>query len=160
MVVILQSHSLSVAPQILPFDFGEESVNSGESASVQCLVNKGDLPVEISWFHKNRSLVHGDGIIIMKNRKVNSLTIDPVSSENAGEYTCVATNQAGSASHSAVLNVNGICRFSVFDFILQLPLNLLPFLKGVPSNPLLPLLTKSFGLKDFPFFSSSSDFAI
>lgn len=91
----------------MPFDFGEESVNSGESASVQCLVHKGDLPVEIFWLHNNRSLVDGDGIIIMKNRKVNSLTIDPVSSENAGEYTCVATNRAGSTSHSAVLNVNG-----------------------------------------------------
>lgn len=97
----------SVPPQILPFDFGEESVNSGESASVQCLVHKGDLPVEISWYHKNHPLVGGGGIIIMKNRKVNSLTIDPVSSEDAGEYSCVAENRAGSTSHSAVLNVNG-----------------------------------------------------
>lgn len=76
-------------------------------------MHKGDLPVEISWFHNNRSLVDGNGIIIMKNRKVNSLTIDQVSSEDAGEYTCVATNRAGSASHSATLNVNGILRIFV-----------------------------------------------
>lgn len=126
---------LSVAPQILPFDFGEETVNSGESASVQCLVHKGDLPVVISWFHNNRSLVDGNGIIIMKNKKVNSLTIDSVSSEDAGEYTCVATNRAGSATHSAVLNVNGTLIFIVNMHVLSL--STLISIHSTPPNPTL-----------------------
>lgn len=109
---------ISVAPQILPFDFGEEAVNSGESASVQCLVHKGDLPVDISWYHNNKSLVPNQGIMIMKNKKVNSLTIDAVSFEDAGVYTCLAMNRAGSTSHSAILNVNGICIALVLCFFL------------------------------------------
>lgn len=98
-------------PQILPFDFGEESVDSGELASVTCSVHKGDLPIEILWHHNNRSLTEGYGVTIMKNKKVSTLSIDSVSFENAGQYTCVATNRAGSVSHTATLNVNGICSF-------------------------------------------------
>lgn len=81
-------------------------------------MHKGDLPVEISWLHNNSTLTDGDGIIIMKNKKVNSLTIDSVSSENAGEYTCVAKNRAGSVTHSAILNVNGIVFFHFIVHVL------------------------------------------
>lgn len=97
--------SFTVPPQISPFDFGEESVNSGESASITCLVHKGDLPVEIWWLHNNMSITDGEKIVIMRSRMVNTLTIESVSSEDSGEYTCVARNQT---SHTAVLNVNGI----------------------------------------------------
>lgn len=48
-----------------------------------------------------------NGVTIMRNKKVSTLSVDSVSFESAGEYTCVATNPAGSSSHSAVLNVNG-----------------------------------------------------
>lgn len=98
---------LAVPPQITPFEFGDESVNSGELVSVTCSVHKGDLPIEISWFHDNRSLVDGDGVTILKSRKVNTLSVESVSFESAGEYRCVARNNAGSAAHSAILNVNG-----------------------------------------------------
>lgn len=92
----------------MPFDFGEEAVNSGEFASVSCSVHKGDLPIEIVWYHNNESVIERNGLAIMKNKKVSTLSIDSVSFESAGEYTCVARNRAGYTSHSAVLNVNGI----------------------------------------------------
>ncbi|XP_063932359.1 cell adhesion molecule Dscam1 isoform X6 [Zophobas morio] len=96
-----------VAPQILPFDFGEESVNSGDVASLQCTVFKGDLPIRITWLHKNKAIRPNDGIIISKaSRKVSSLTIDSVQEDHSGSYTCLAQNKAGNASYSTVLNVN------------------------------------------------------
>lgn len=100
-------HLLPVPPQIVPFDFGDEAVNSGEFASVSCSVHKGDLPIQISWYRNNGSMVEGNGITIMKNQKVSTLSIDSVSFESAGEYTCLARNRAGSISHAARLNVNG-----------------------------------------------------
>jgi len=38
-----------VAPQISPFSFGDEPLNRGEVASVNCVVPKGDLPLDIYW---------------------------------------------------------------------------------------------------------------
>lgn len=94
-------------PQISAFDFGEEAVNSGELVSVTCSVHKGDLPIEIVWYHMGKPISDGQGVVMMKSKKVNTLTIESVHSESAGEYTCIAKNKAGVASHSAVLNVNG-----------------------------------------------------
>ena len=92
----------------MPFDFGEESVNSGDVASLQCTVFKGDLPIRITWLHKNKAIRPNDGIIISKaSRKVSSLTIDSVQEDHSGSYTCLAQNKAGNASYSTVLNVNG-----------------------------------------------------
>lgn len=100
--------SLSVQPQIMPFEFGDEPINSGDMAIVSCAVTKGDLPLEISWLLKGKSV---DGIIGItvdgSKKRVSQLTIESVSAEHAGEYTCVARNQAGSASFSSTLNVNG-----------------------------------------------------
>lgn len=103
-----------VPPQIVPFDFGEGPVNSGEFVSVGCSVHIGDLPIDITWYHNNRTVVEVIGVTVMKNKKASMLSIDSVSSESAGEYTCVAKNRAGSASHSAVLNVNGTLTFLCF----------------------------------------------
>lgn len=104
----INASHLPVPPQIIPFDFGEEAVNSGEFASVSCSVHKGDLPIEISWYHNNNTIREQNGVTVMKNKKVSTLSIDSVSFENYGEYTCTAKNRAGSTTHSAVLNVNGI----------------------------------------------------
>uniref|UniRef100_A0AAR5PMN7 Down syndrome cell adhesion molecule-like protein Dscam2 n=1 Tax=Dendroctonus ponderosae TaxID=77166 RepID=A0AAR5PMN7_DENPD len=98
---------IMVPPQILPFDFGEESVNSGDLASVSCSVHKGDLPINITWLHDNKTVNSEFGISVFKNgRKVSSLTIDSVGEEHSGLYTCVAENNAGMDSHSAQLNIN------------------------------------------------------
>lgn len=97
-----------MAPQILPFDFGQEPINSGELTSLTCSVNKGDLPAEIIWTHNNKSVRADEGINIMKmSRKISMLSIESVQAEHAGEYRCIVKNPAGIAIHSAYLHVNG-----------------------------------------------------
>lgn len=99
----------AVPPQILPFDFGEDDINLGDFASLTCSVHKGDLPINISWLHKNISIGYVDGILISKaGKKVSTVTIDSVQDRHAGEYTCVAENSAGVARYSVNLQVNGI----------------------------------------------------
>ncbi|XP_043478441.1 Down syndrome cell adhesion molecule-like protein Dscam2 isoform X32 [Leptopilina heterotoma] len=96
-----------VAPQISPFSFGEEPVNAGEIASVQCAILKGDLPLEITWMF-NAHLIESDqsDIFIESERRRKQLTIEAVSARHAGEYTCIASNIAGSVSRTATLDVN------------------------------------------------------
>lgn len=98
-----------VPPQIVHFDFGDEPVNSGEMVSILCTVNKGDYPIDISWFLNNVSASDIHGISVLRtNKRIVQLSIDSVQAEHAGEFACVAKNPAGTATYSAVLHVNGI----------------------------------------------------
>ncbi|XP_029035488.1 Down syndrome cell adhesion molecule-like protein Dscam2 isoform X14 [Osmia bicornis bicornis] len=98
-----------VAPQILPFMFGDEPSNWGELISVTCSVTKGDQPLEISWAFNGTPIdsQHGSDVVIASTNKKNSvLTIESVAARHAGEYTCSASNRAGATTHSAQLTVN------------------------------------------------------
>ena len=79
-------------------------------ASVQCTVIKGDLPLEITWMFGDHpvGLDQRDIVISSSSKRLMQLTIEDVAAKHAGEYTCVASNAAGSVSQTAVLEVNGI----------------------------------------------------
>lgn len=109
---------ISISPQILPFDFGKNLINSGDLTSLTCSVHKGDLPMNISWTHNNRSIEFSEGISINKiGKKISTLSIDYVQEEHTGVYTCIAVNLAGKSSYSAELNVNGIVKHFILVFI-------------------------------------------
>ncbi|XP_053593565.1 cell adhesion molecule Dscam2 isoform X31 [Microplitis demolitor] len=98
-----------VAPQIAPFAIGEEPANWGEQVSAMCSVLKGDQPIEIRWSLNGEPITrqnHPDIIITRTGKKISLLSIDAVTAQHAGEYSCEASNQAGSTSHSATLSVN------------------------------------------------------
>lgn len=79
-------------------------------ASVTCIVQKGDLPLNISWAFNGKSIKdNAEGITIVRtNKRISQLNIDQVSAEAAGRYACIAENSAGQYNFSANLNVNGI----------------------------------------------------
>lgn len=108
-----------VPPQIIPFDFGEESVNEGDGVSVQCSVSKGDYPLNIMWSLNGKSIDTSEGVLIIRaSKRVSSLSIDYVLESHAGNYTCIATNRATSAAYTTVLAVNGT---DVIDFFQYIP---------------------------------------
>lgn len=113
--------TVAVAPQITPFDFGEDSINSGDSTSLHCSIHKGDLPINISWLHNNKSIGYMEGILISKaGKKASTISIDSVQEQHSGIYTCIAENKAGAARNDARLNVNGIL-LEYFGFVVVLP---------------------------------------
>lgn len=98
----------SVLPQIMPFDFGEEPANSGDMTTTQCAVIKGDFPITITWVLNNKPIHEFPGITISQtNKRISSLSIESLEALHSGHFTCIAVNRAGSASYSAILNVNG-----------------------------------------------------
>ncbi|KAL7294790.1 hypothetical protein TKK_0011722 [Trichogramma kaykai] len=109
--------SVNVAPQIKTFSFGDEPLNAGETTSIQCVITKGDFPLDISFMFKGSPIVPGgDTIISETGKRAKQLMIDSVSARHVGEYTCVASNVAGSTSHSAYLEVNVPPQIGTFSF--------------------------------------------
>lgn len=101
----------TVPPQILPFEFGDEPANAGDTASVQCVMNKGDLPANFSWSLNGRKIAQRNNMGIAfgsMSRKMSILNIDSVNGTHRGIYICHVENQAGHVNHSATLEVNGL----------------------------------------------------
>ena len=100
--------SLLEPPQIIPFTFGKPVTDSGDFAQLTCVVSRGDMPVTITWSLKGQKLNSGPSITTtMVGTRTSMLIISDVDFTHIGEYTCRATNNAGSVTHSAVLKVNG-----------------------------------------------------
>lgn len=96
-------------PKIAPFDFGDVPANFEDSSSVTCLVLSGDLPIDIQWLFNDYPINSFSGISILKaGKKGSMLMIESVNERHAGNFTCRASNSAGSVSHSAQLIVNGL----------------------------------------------------
>ncbi|XP_036142535.1 Down syndrome cell adhesion molecule-like protein Dscam2 isoform X48 [Monomorium pharaonis] len=97
-----------VAPQILPFAFGDEPASWGELVSVTCSVTKGDQPIEITWTFNGTPIDSHDTDIVVgsTNRKNSVLSIESVAARHAGDYTCTASNRVGATTHTAHLAVN------------------------------------------------------
>ncbi|KAK7068698.1 hypothetical protein SK128_024054 [Halocaridina rubra] len=93
-------------PHLIPLDFGESVFYEGDFAQANCVLQKGDLPVTLTWLF-NESLLHsGGGIQIDHIGRSSILTLDPVEGDHQGLYTCIATNIAGEEKVSATLTVN------------------------------------------------------
>lgn len=75
---------------------------------VNCVLQKGDRPVNFTWVFNDIVLQSGNGIRLDDFGKSSILTLDPVRGIHKGIYTCIASNQAGEEQVSARLVVNGI----------------------------------------------------
>lgn len=84
-------------------------MNAGDVASVTCVVTKGDFPIDISWMFQNQLIDDKREDIIVSNvgKRGKQLSIEAVKAGHAGEYTCIASNVAGSTTRTASLDVNG-----------------------------------------------------
>lgn len=103
------NYSNLVPPKMKPFTFGDDPLEAGQSASVQCAISEGDLPINISWSFNNKPLISTEDIsIAMIGRKSSGINIDIISHKHAGNYTCTGMNSAGISSYTAVLNINGL----------------------------------------------------
>lgn len=100
---------LVVLPSVVSFSFGTEPVQARQFASVQCIVSSGDLPLTILWSFNGNLVLSSDSVSISKGgQRISTLAIESVSERHAGNYSCIARNEAGVDSHTAQLRVNGL----------------------------------------------------
>ncbi|XP_046406550.1 Down syndrome cell adhesion molecule-like protein Dscam2 isoform X2 [Ischnura elegans] len=99
--------TVTVPPEITPFHFQE--LTEGARVQVQCIVQRGDLPLNITWMKNYEPLVtdHNNHIHITDFNTYSSiLTIGSVSLYHRGNYTCLARNPARSVSHTSQLKIS------------------------------------------------------
>lgn len=105
----------------MPFTFGEDPLEAGQSATVQCSVISGDLPLNIEWLFDGRIINTEDDVIVAKiSKRAGALSIESVVAGQAGNYTCLAHNAAGNATFTARLLVNGWSSMLPIAHILKL----------------------------------------
>ena len=63
--------------------------------------------MHLSWLFNGHSLVDSESLQILKVGRSSILSIDPVQGHHQGNYSCVASNPAGSEAVHASLIVNG-----------------------------------------------------
>lgn len=96
-------------PRIETFSFGGPK-QPGDVAQVACLVSQGDMPLSsFSWtFQGIDSLSKQRGVEVSRFGPTTSiLTISSVDVSHGGVYSCIVSNRAGNATHSAELVILG-----------------------------------------------------
>lgn len=73
-------------------------VNVGEKVSLQCTAEGNPVP-EVRWTFQNQNRTTG--------RQHTPLIIDKAKSADAGQYTCIATNELGTDTKTVSLTVQG-----------------------------------------------------
>lgn len=88
----------------------EEEPNWGESVQINCYVTKGDMPINFSWNFNGKTVTDQLMSIDISpyGKKSSILSIDSIDESYMGNYTCIATNKAGSSSYTMELFVKGM----------------------------------------------------
>ncbi|GFU34761.1 titin [Nephila pilipes] len=95
-------------PKIMPFHFSGE-LNEGLRVAVMCVIIDGDRPLDFKWF-KDGDLLSPEKShfsVQIFNEFTSILTIEQLSADSNGNYTCRVTNSAGSDEKSDVLTMKG-----------------------------------------------------
>ncbi|XP_049512994.1 Down syndrome cell adhesion molecule-like protein 1 homolog [Dermacentor silvarum] len=102
-------HASTDIPKLVPFSFPKEQ-QIGAAVAVTCIASRGTQPLLLTWLKNGLPInPRGNAAPKMLSASISALTIDRVDADDVANYTCRATNAAGSDSHTAELVVAGQC---------------------------------------------------
>ncbi|XP_055939181.1 cell adhesion molecule DSCAML1-like isoform X4 [Argiope bruennichi] len=90
--------------KIQPFSFPPESSIIGKRVSATCTPSSGEKS-EFKWFKNGKELTKGLSVDIRTFPDLSALVIDPLTEEDAGNYTCVVNSRGSTASYTTSLQV-------------------------------------------------------
>ncbi|XP_073953751.1 Down syndrome cell adhesion molecule 4 isoform X2 [Choristoneura fumiferana] len=100
-----------VQPKILPIQPLTNLLREGMRAAISCQILEGDLPIAFRWEKNGQPVTSSpyapSGIITRRmDEYSSSLVIEHITSLHSGNYTCIASNVAGSERFTVPLTVN------------------------------------------------------
>jgi Down syndrome cell adhesion protein 1 len=100
---------IAVAPKVVPFS-APANLQQGERTTLTCTVARGDSPLSLQWMKDGKAILPAElkSVKLLNFDEFNSmLTIESLSIQHIGNYSCLAANLAGESSVSTNINVNG-----------------------------------------------------
>ncbi|XP_076363657.1 cell adhesion molecule DSCAM-like [Tachypleus tridentatus] len=92
-------------PSLQPYEFSS-NIELGSRIQIVCNLEKGDLPVTFTWKKDGKPLSTNERVTVSSLDAFSSnLRIKKIQSEDIANYTCTATNSAGSDNFTAALIV-------------------------------------------------------
>ena len=113
---LVTSRSLSPVPPVIEEFKFDSKLQSGMRTRIYCNVAQGDQPVQLRWFKDGQAIEAASPFAVsvpgVRTRLIDEFSLALVienlaSASHNGNYSCVASNEAASVSHTATLVVNG-----------------------------------------------------
>ena len=97
-----------MAPKVVPFT-APSNLQQGDRATLTCTVARGDSPLTLMWMKDGEPIPRGKSSYKVLNfDEFNSmLTLESLNLEHIGNYSCRASNPAGTSSVETQLIVYG-----------------------------------------------------
>ncbi|KAG1677276.1 Down syndrome cell adhesion molecule-like protein Dscam2 [Nymphon striatum] len=83
----------------------DETLRFGQRLHLFCGLTAGDPPIEFTWLYNGKVLPHYLGVIVSDSTYSSTLSHQKVGRNHMGNYSCIASNSAGSATKSTIVKV-------------------------------------------------------
>ncbi|GIY51862.1 titin [Caerostris darwini] len=124
--VILEANRSDEAPILFPLMVPSTSI--GDNTDILCTLKRGSMPVTFKWLYNGQDVTSISKYKIINSDKSSHFSIGNIQPYDIGNYTCVATNNAGVDSKITSIVIEA-------SEVLSDPPVLYPLM--VPSNPTL-----------------------
>ena len=103
----------------------KQFVIEGKQILLTCQYNALPKVFEVLW-KKNQTVIARNGSVEINDSRVAiphysesqvQLSINTATSQDAGNYTCFATNDVGSSSNATTIVIQGTYMYSMFDLV-------------------------------------------
>lgn len=135
-----------------------------EYFQISCSAIYGDFPIKFSWLFRNETIIGSENIRIEFTKRGSMLSIESVSGDNAGVYTCIASNHAGATNTSTELIVKGLNKnlenilfILIFMIAIMITYFYMIFQTVAPKVSLVTTGTNPFYIDDFVQFICSAN---
>ena len=107
-----------VSFKIQPFSFPTTSI-IGKRVITTCATTTGGK-VDFKWLKNGKEIVKNSKINVRSFPELSNLIIDPVTDDDSGNYTCIATARGITERYTAVLEVLGKIVLTVINMLFSL----------------------------------------